>query len=225
MMQHTQTHSHQKVRSSKRVSISADLKRQSQLQTRRASLPIDQLRPVDIRPAPSSPPSNRMSWPQAHHLQTGTPAFGSILPSPYPLQPVMPPSQEPYTTSYYHPISPLDTSSSRRDLTIQTNIRRNPVRRLSLADLHSPIDNMQTNGPMESPPSPISEPESPPTPPKHSQNGVEITQDEYEALQGFGKFHLREVRRLEKMDLDFKAPNVEEARSHITVNESCERGR
>jgi hypothetical protein len=55
--------------------------------------------------------------------------------------------------------------------------------------------------------------------------GIEITEDEYQALQGFGKFHMREVRKMDPMELDFKTPNIESVRSNITVNESCERGR
>lgn len=230
MMQHTQTHTHQKMRHSKRPSIvNQELKRQSQ--TRRASMPVEQFKPIDIRPAPLSP-RNRMSWPQPYAMHQPAPSFGSILPSPYSLQPM--PSQSvnstPYkSTCYHHPsISPMEPAP-QRELSINTNYRRNPVRRLSLADLHSPIDNIQTEGaPMESTPSPISEPQSPPTPPRQvpgSQKGVEITEDEYQALQGFGKFHLREVRKMEKMDIDFKAPNIEAIRSNISVNESCERGR
>lgn len=228
MMQHTQTHSHQKMRHSKRTStINQELKRQSQ--TRRASMPAEQFRPIDIRPAPLSP-RNRMSWPQSYATQpTGPPpSFGSILPSPYPLHPMTSQSVNHQSTYYHHqPISPIEPAP-QRELSINTNYRRNSVRRLSLADLHSPIDNIQNEVPMESTPSPVSEPQSPPTPPRQvpgAQKGIEITEDEYQALQGFGRFHLREVRKMEKMDIDFKAPNIEAIRSNISVNESCERGR
>ncbi|KAG2173615.1 hypothetical protein INT43_005033 [Umbelopsis isabellina] len=248
MMQHTQTHSHQKVRHNKRSPVNPELKRQSQL--RRASLPTESLRPLQIRPAPSpSTARNRMSWPQAQHYELPhQPSFGSILPSPYPseastpslshYQPshYQPPRYEPshyqplYKKSFYPSVLSGDPSYPSQELSIQTNFSRNSTRRLSLADLHSPIDTMETDALPESTPSPTSEPRSPstPTPPRPNSGmikGIEITEDEYQALQGFGKFHMREVRKPEPMELDFKTPNIGSIRSNITVNESCERGR
>ncbi|KAI9285622.1 hypothetical protein BC943DRAFT_323750 [Umbelopsis sp. AD052] len=232
MMQHTQTHSHQKTRTNKRpLAVNAELKRVSQL--RRASMPVDQYKPIDIRPAPLSP-RNRMSWPQTYAMQpSGPPNYGHpVLPSPYSTQHPNEPQfgHHSNTISFHYPsyhqpyLEPMEPSP-QRELSINTSFKRNSIRRLSMADLHSPIDNIHPERPMEASPSPISEPQSPPTPPRHgpeAQKGVEITEDEYQALQGFGKFHLREVR---KMDIDFTAPNIETIRSNISVNESCERGR
>ncbi|CAM0140847.1 unnamed protein product [Umbelopsis sp. WA50703] len=236
MMQHTQTHSHQKVRHNKRSPVNPELKRQSQL--RRASMPVEPLRPLQIRPAPSpSNARNRMSWPQAQPFEPPHhPTFGSILPSPYPSEPspspishYQPPHYQPvFKKSFYPSVLSNDPSYPSHELSIQTNLGRNITRRLSLADLHSPIDTMETDPPVESTPSPTSEPRSPPTPPRQNNQmskGIEITEDEYQALQGFGKFHMREVRKMDPMELDFKTPNIESVRSNITVNESCERGR
>ncbi|KAI7894076.1 uncharacterized protein EV154DRAFT_549276 [Mucor mucedo] len=219
MMQHTQTHSRTKKKDSNDDTLSAKEDSPMPVPQPKMYNPNTRMLPPHMYYQPMSPPSPTTSEQYHTQLQRPWPVYHSpqFHQSDMMLRhPNSPPVL--HSVDTWYPNSPVESNTHKR--------------RLSHVDLSTPIQELGTRADSsdddeddERQMSPISLDDCSKT--RFRYAGVDITVDEYEALQGFGKFCaepvVNETIRLPPLNSIYTGPHA--FRQHITtVQESFQRG-